>query len=93
MFAGRIADTGRDPEKIIIQSIKLFKDYKNVKILWASTREILNIIHAQKIKCHIITVPDKILNNLELLNKNLISYSKETVKKFYQDAKLSKFTI
>jgi len=58
-----------------------------------STREILNIIHAQKIKCHIITVPDKILNNLELLNKNLISYSKETVKKFYQDAKLSKFTI
>ena len=93
VFAGRIADTGRDPEKIIIQSIKLFKGYKNVKILWASTREILNIIHAQKIKCHIITVPDKILNNLELLNKNLISYSKETVKKFYQDAKLSKFTI
>ena len=93
VFAGRIADTGRDPEKIIIQSIKLFKGYKNVKILWASTREILNIINAQKIKCHIITVPDKILNNLELLNKNLISYSKETVKKFYQDAKLSKFTI
>ena len=93
VFAGRIADTGRDPEKIIIQSIKLFKGYKNVKILWASTREILNIIHAQKIKCHIITVPDKILNNLELLNKNLISYSKETVKKFYQYAKLSKFKI
>ena len=93
VFAGRSADTGRDPEKIIIQSIKLFKGYKNVKILWASTREILNIINAQKIKCHIITVPDKILNNLELLNKNLISYSKETVKKFYQDAKLSKFTI
>ena len=93
VFAGRIADTGQDPEKIIIQSIKLFKGYKNVKILWASTREILNIIHAQKIKCHIITVPDKILNNLELLNKNLIRYSKETVEKFYQDAKLSKFTI
>ena len=93
IFAGRIADTGRDPEKIIVQSIKLFKDYKNVKILWASTREIFNIIHAQKIKCHIITVPDKILNNIELLNKNLLSYSKETVKKFYEDAKLSKFII
>ena len=93
IFAGRIADTGRDPEKIIVQSIKLFKGYKNVKILWASTREILNIIHAQKIKCHIITVPDKILNNLETLNKNLLSYSKETVKKFYLDGKSSKFII
>jgi len=93
IFAGRIADTGRDTEKIIVQSIKLFKGYKNVKILWASTREILNIIHAQKIKCHIITVPDKILNNLETLNKNLLSYSKETVKKFYLDGKSSKFII
>ena len=93
IFAGRIADTGRDPEKIIVQSIKLFKGYKNVKILWASTREIFNIIHAQKIKCHIITVPDKILNNLEMLNKNLHLYSKETVKKFYLDGKSSKFII
>tara|TARA_A100001011_G_scaffold261361_1_gene269843 strand:+ start:131 stop:847 length:717 start_codon:yes stop_codon:yes gene_type:complete len=93
IFAGRIADTGRDPEKIIVQSIKLFKGYKNVKILWASTREIFNIIHAQKIKCHIITVPDKILNNLETLNKNLLRYSKETVKKFYLDGKSSKFII
>ena len=82
VFAGRIADTGRDPEKIIIQSIKLFKGYKNVKILWASTREILNIIHAQKIKCHIITVPDKILNNLELLNKNLLAIPKKLSKSF-----------
>ncbi len=47
----------------------------------------------KKIKCHIITVPDKILDNLEILNKNLLGYSKETVKKFYQDAKSSKFII
>lgn len=93
IFAGRIADTGLDPEKIISQSVKLFKGYKNVKILWASTREMINILHAQRTKCHIITIPDKILNNLGMLNKNLLSYSKQTVKKFYDDAKSSKFTV
>ena len=93
VFAGRIADTGRDPEKIISDTVKLFKGYKNVKVLWASTREMLNIYHAQKVKCHIITVPEKILNNLNKLNKNLLVYSKETVKQFYEDAKSSKFKI
>ena len=93
IFAGRIADTGRDPIPLIKQSIRLKKKFKNVKILWASTREVLNVYQANKIKCDIITVPNSILKKLSLRNKNLLKYSIETSKDFFLDGKKSKFNI
>lgn len=93
IFAGRIADTGIDPETLIKQSIKIFKDNKKHKILWASTRELYNIIQADKIGCHIITVTDDILKKLKLLNFNLDKYSLDTVKSFYYDAVAAGFKI
>jgi transaldolase len=93
IFAGRIADAGVDPNKIILKSIKLFKNYKNVKTLWASTREIYNIIQAAELKCDIITVPINMLKKLDIIGKNLEKYSLETVKGFYIDAKKAKYKL
>lgn len=93
IFAGRIADTGVDPEKIIKKSVNLSSKFNKTYILWASTREFLNIYHAQKCNAHIITVPEVILKKTASLRKNLKVYSRETVKQFYKDAKLSKFKI
>ena len=93
IFAGRIADTGIDPNKIILKSIKLFKNYKGVKTLWASTREIYNIIQAAELKCDIITVPIGMLKKLNTIGKSLEKYSLETVKGFYLDAKKAKYKL
>lgn len=93
IFAGRIADTGRDPEVMIKKSVAISSKFKKTYILWASTREFLSIYHAQKCKCHIITVPEEILKKRDFLNKNLNVFSKETVKQFNLDAKLSKFKL
>jgi transaldolase len=93
VFAGRIADTGRDPEFIIKQCASFLKKFKNAKLLWASTREIFNIFQAERSGCHIITVPNDILLKLNLINKNLKLYSRETIKMFYQDALKSNFKI
>ena len=93
IFAGRIADTGRDPKQIIKYAIKKLKKNKNQEILWASCREVYNIIEAKKLKCHIITVPTSIINKLKLQNKSLDLYSKETSKEFFLDAKKSKLKI
>ena len=71
VFAGRIADTGRDPIPYMKKAIQTFKNYKLAEVLWASTREILNIIQANNIGCHIITVPPNLLNKINLLNYNL----------------------
>ena len=93
VFAGRIADTGRDPTNYIKQAIKKFKNFKKVEILWASTREVYNIIQANDLGCHIITVPPNLIKKLNLFGKDLKKYSLETVKDFYIDAKKSKFKI
>ena len=93
IFAGRIADTGVDPLVEIKKHIMISKKYPNVKILWASVREPFNIMQANQINCHIITVPPSILKKLKVLNKNLEKYSIETVKMFYKDAKESGFKI
>ena len=93
IFAGRIADTGINPNKIINKSIKLFKNYKNVKTLWASTREIYNIMQAAKLKCEIITVPISLLKKFNHLGKNLNVYSLDTIKGFYNDAKKAKYKL
>ena len=86
IFAGRIADTGIDPLPIIKELKKISKNKKNIKILWASPRELLNIIHADQVNCDIITVTKSILDKIKLFNKNLNEYSLETVKMFYNDA-------
>ena len=93
IFAGRIADTGRDPNNIIKYASKLFKKNLKHKILWASTREVLNIFQAEKAGADIITVPTSILNKKKLFNKSLNKYSLETVREFYKDAKEAKYKI
>lgn len=95
IFAGRIADTGIDPSLLISFCLKNLKLKKNKKceVLWASTREIYSIIAAEKLGCHIITVPNNILSKINLIGKNLNSYSLETIKDFYKDAKLAGFKI
>ena len=93
IFAGRIADSGVDPVIELKKHVKLCKKYKNVKILWASVREPFNLIQANDCGCHIITVPPKILDKLKIFGKNLNTYSRETVKDFYLDAKASRYKI
>jgi transaldolase len=90
VFCGRIADTGRSPLKILKEfNILKSRKYKNVDLLWASTREILNIYEAENAGCDIITVSKDILSKLKLKNKSLIEYSRETVCQFIKDAKSS----
>lgn len=93
IFAGRIADTGIDPLSTIKKAIKLRKNKKNVKFIWASTREILNVYQADKSGCDIITVPSDFIKKLNLYKKNLTKYSIETSKTFFLDGQKSKFKL
>ena len=91
IFSGRIADTGKDPSKLIRYSYNKTKKLKKVKILWASVREIYNYYEAQDNNCDIITLDKNILEKLKLKNKNLNQYSKETSMQFFKDGKKIKF--
>jgi len=93
VFAGRIADTGRDPTPIMKSCLIKMKNNPSSELLWASTRESLNIFQANDIGCHIITVPINILNKVNLIDYDLSDYSLDTVKSFYQDALKAKFKI
>lgn len=94
VFAGRIADTGRDPLETMISCRNLIKESgKNAELLWASPRELYNVIQADQMDCEIITVDKSILDKLSLLGKDLMEYSKETVQMFYKDAVASGFQI
>ena len=93
VFAGRIADTGRDPIPTMIESLKLLKDNQHSELIWASPRELLNIIQADSIGCHIITATTDILNKLKFLEYDLEAFSLDTVKMFSDDAKKSGFKI
>tara|TARA_B100002019_G_C21264453_1_gene598600 strand:- start:1617 stop:2336 length:720 start_codon:yes stop_codon:yes gene_type:complete len=93
IFAGRIADAGIDPITIMKKSVDLCKDYKNVKILWASPREVYNIIQANDCGVHILTATNDILKKTTLFGKDLNQYSLETVEMFYKDALASKYKI
>ena len=93
IFAGRAADTGKDPIPEIKKSILMSKKFKNVKILWASVREPYNFIRAKKMGCHIITVPPNIIKKIENFGKSYKSLTIETVKTFLKDSKKSKFKI
>jgi transaldolase len=93
VFAGRIADTGRDPLPIMQQSLNIMKPYSQLELIWASPRELLNIIQAHEIGCHIITVTNDILKKLYLVGKDLNEFSLETVKMFYEDAVNAGFSL
>lgn len=86
VFAGRIADTGRDPIPIMIDALKLLKDSPDAELIWASPREMLNIFQADEIDCHIITVTNDILAKLGGTGKDLKEFSLDTVKMFRKDA-------
>jgi transaldolase len=93
VFAGRIADTGRNPEPIMIEALNILRDMGNAELIWASPRELLNVIQANEIGCHIITATSDILSKLQNMGKDLDIFSLETVKMFYNDAKSAKFEI
>ena len=93
IFAGRAADTGKDPIPEFVNSLKLAKRFKNVEILWASVREPYNYIQAKQIGCDIITIPPNIIEKIENFGKSYDQLTKETVKTFYKDAKSAKFNI
>jgi len=93
IFAGRIADTGRDPIPLVQEVLKEIEGIPSIKLIWASPRELLNIFQASEIGCHIITATSDILNKLEFIGKDLEEFSLETVKMFYLDALSSGYTI
>ena len=93
IFAGRAADTGKNPIPEFTRSIKLAKKFRNVEILWASVREPYNYLQAKQIGCHIITIPPSIIEKIEKFGKSYDQLSIETVKAFLADAKKSKFNI
>jgi transaldolase len=86
VFAGRIADTGRDPVPLMAAVVELLRVSPNAELVWASSRELLNIFQADEIGCHIITVTHDILKKLSLIGKDLSDFSLETVKMFHNDA-------
>jgi transaldolase len=93
VFAGRIADTGRDPLPILKEICVSVNSFKQISILWASTRELYNIFQAEQAGCQIITVTAPLLKKLDGLGKNLEMLSLETVEMFYRDAKSAGYTI
>ena len=93
LFAGRIADVGKDPVPEFKKSLRHVKNYKNVEILWASVREPYNYIQAKQLKCHIITVPPSIIEKIEKFGKTFNKLTTDTVKGFLKDSKKSKFKI
>ena len=86
IFAGRIADSGRDPMPIMAAAVELVRIYRNIELIWASPRELLNVFQADAVGCHIITATNDILAKLHLVGKDLHEYSLETVKMFREDA-------
>ncbi len=93
VFAGRIADTGVDPEPVMREAAKICRGKSGTKLLWASCREVFNIVQADRSGADIITVPNDILKKLKLLGKDLNAYSLETVQQFYADAVSLSFRI
>jgi transaldolase len=93
VFAGRIADTGRDPVPVMAKAVQTLKAKPKAELIWASPRELLNVFQADSVGCHIITATHDILKKLALVDKDLDKYSLETVEMFYQDAQAAGYTI
>lgn len=93
VFAGRIADTGRDPIPVVKECLKLLSHNSNSELIWASPRELLNVIQADQAGCHIITATSDILAKIDLIDYDLDLYSLDTVKMFYNDAQKAGYSI
>jgi len=93
IFAGRMADKGKDPVPEFKKSIMLAKRFKNVEILWASVREPYNYVQAKQLKCHIITIPPQIIEKIEKFGKSFRDLTTDTVKAFLVDSRKSKYKI
>ncbi len=93
VFAGRIADTGVDPIPLMSKSVAILKRLPKAELLWASPREVLNVIQAEECGCHIITATPDIVAKIALFGKDLRQYSLETVKMFYEDARAAGFKL
>ncbi|MFZ0297697.1 MAG: transaldolase [Candidatus Sulfotelmatobacter sp.] len=93
VFAGRVADTGRDPVPLMKSALELMALEPNSQLVWASPRELLNIFQADEIGCHIITVTSDVLKKVSLIGKDLHDYSLETVRMFHDDAAHSGYTL
>ena len=93
IFAGRMADRGKDPVPIFKKSVAITKKYKNIEILWASTREAYNFIQAKQLRCNIITMPPKIIEKISSFGANTKKLTLETVKGFLNDSKKSNFRL
>ncbi len=86
VFAGRIADTGRDPTPLMAAAVELLRPYPNQQLIWASPRELLNLFHADAVGCHVITMTNDLLRKLTLVGKDLSAFSLDTVRMFFDDA-------
>jgi transaldolase len=93
VFAGRIADTGRDPVPLMAAAVEILKTRPKAELIWASPRELLNIFQADTLGCHVITVTNDTLKKLVLIGRDLNDYSLETVKMFFEDAKGAGFEL
>ena len=93
VFAGRVADTGRDPMPLMAEAVRVLKPNPGAELIWASPRELLNIFQADSVGCHIITATHDVLAKLALVGKDLDIFSLDTVKMFYEDAASAKFAI
>jgi transaldolase len=93
VFAGRVADTGRDPVPLMKAALELMAPEPNCQLVWASPRELLNIFQADEIGCHIITVTSDVLKKVSLVGKDLLEFSLETVRMFHDDAAHSGYTL
>jgi transaldolase len=93
VFAGRIADTGRDPVPHMASAVEILRPFPNQELIWASPRELLNIFQADAVGCHIITVTNDVLKKLGLVGKDLSEYSLDTVKMFHDDARKAGYSL
>jgi transaldolase len=93
IFAGRIADTGRDPMPIVAAALRLLESVPAAQVIWASPRELLNVFQADQVGCHVITATSDVLNKLPLVGKDLTEFSLETVRMFRNDAVAAAYDI
>jgi transaldolase len=93
IFAGRIADAGIDPLPVMTQAVEMLRPHPHIELIWASPRELFNIVQADNIGCHVITVTNDILKKLPTIGKDLTQFSLETVKMFYNDAQSAGFSL
>jgi transaldolase len=93
VFAGRIADTGCDPVPVIRRAVEMLEPHPEIELIWASPREILNVVQAAETGCHVITVTHDLLKKLDGLGRDLTAFSLDTVKMFHRDAELSGYSL